>query len=391
MISFFSKIFIKNYEDTKNPVVREKYGILCGAIGIFFNIVLFLFKMIAGILSKSVAVTADAFNNLSDAGASIVTMLGFKLSGKEPDKDHPFGHGRIEYIAGLVVSFLILLMGFELFKSSFQAIIHPSKIETGTITIIVLSVSILVKLYMYLYNHKTSKLIDSATMEATATDSLNDTISTSVVLAVIIITHFFPDISFPLDGIAGLFVAVFILYGGYESVKETIDPLLGKPADNEFVKSLEQTVMKHEPICGIHDLIVHDYGPGRLVISLHAEVPGKHDIFELHDVIDNAEKAVSLQYGCVATIHMDPVDTDNPELTEIKEYIAQMSSKLGSDFSTHDVRMVPGNTHTNVIFDVVKPHNSKMSDSEIIQYFQNKISEYNGKYNCVVQIDNPYS
>ena len=195
MISFFSKIFIKNYQDIKSPSVREKYGILCGAIGIFFNILLFLFKMIAGILSKSVAVTADAFNNLSDAGASIVTMLGFKLSGKEPDKDHPFGHGRIEYIAGLVVYFLILFMGFELFKSSFQAIIHPSKIETGTITIIVLSVSILVKLYMYLYNHKTSKLIDSATMEATATDSLNDTISTSVVLAVVIITHFFPNFS----------------------------------------------------------------------------------------------------------------------------------------------------------------------------------------------------
>lgn len=391
MISFFSKIFIKNYEDTKNPTVREKYGILCGAIGIFFNVVLFLFKMIAGILSKSVAVTADAFNNLSDAGASIVTMLGFKLSGKKPDKDHPFGHGRIEYIAGLVVSFLILLMGFELFKSSFQAIIHPIKIETGTITIIVLAVSILVKLYMYIYNHKTAKIIDSATMEATATDSLNDTISTSLVLATVIITHFIPNISLPLDGIAGIFVALFILRGGYESVKETIDPLLGKPADNEFVQSVEETVMKHEPICGIHDLIVHDYGPGRLVVSLHAEVPGKHNIFELHDVIDNAEKAVSTKYGCIATIHMDPVDTENPELLKIKEYITTVAATLGSDFSAHDVRMVPGNTHTNVIFDVVKPHHYKMPDSEIIQYFEGKISEYNSKYNCVVQIDNPYS
>lgn len=390
MVELLSRIFIKNREDVHDPAVREKYGILCGLTGILLNAVLFALKLAAGILSKSVAVTADAFNNLSDAAASVVSILGFKLSGKKPDADHPFGHGRIEYVAGLVVSFLILLMGFELLKSSVSAVLNPAQLETDGLTIAILSASILVKLYMYLYNHSVAKKIRSAAMEAAAKDSLGDTASTLVVLAAVAANRIFPGMAFPLDGAAGILVALLILYGGYESVKDTVNPLLGVPADRDFVKSVEKVVMSHEPICGIHDLIVHDYGPGRLMVSLHAEVPGKHDIFALHDVIDNAEKAVSEEFGCLATIHMDPVDTDNPELSDIKRRLMEAAAKSGQGFSVHDVRIVPGASHTNVIFDVVKPHGCKMPDAEIRRTFSDSISAFNGKYNCVVQIDSPY-
>ncbi len=390
MITILSKMFIKNHEDVTNPQTREKYGMLCGGLGIFLNIVLFIFKVLAGIASKSVAVTADAFNNMSDAAASIVTLMGFKLSGRKPDADHPFGHGRIEYIAGLIVSFLILLMGLELLKSSILSVVDNTRMDTSTSAIIILTVSIVVKLYMYSYNHKIGIKINSAAMEAVARDSLNDTISTTVVLATVVMAHIFPNIKFPLDGIAGICVALFILYGGYDSIKETVNPLLGNPADKEFAKKVEEDVMSHKPICGIHDLIVHDYGPGRLMVSLHAEVPGNYDIFSLHDVIDNAEKSVSQKFGCMTTIHMDPVDIGNPELATIKEYLEQTACTLGQGFSIHDVRIVPGDSHVNVIFDVVKPHGCTYTDAKITGFFEKKISDYNEKYNCVVQIDNPY-
>jgi len=390
MINFLAKIFIKDFHNIKDSNIRTKYGILCGFVGIFFNILLFALKFIIGFISKSVAITADAFNNLSDAAASIVTILGFRLSSKKPDADHPFGHGRIEYIAGLIISFLILLMGFELLKSSIETIFNPQQIETSFSMIIILVISIIIKLYMYLYNHNISKKIGSATMEATAKDSLNDTISTVVVLISVLVIKFIPQITICLDGFAGIFVACFILYGGYESLKETIDPLLGLPANSDFVAQIEQEVLKHQPICGIHDLIVHDYGPGRLFISLHAEVPGDKNIFDLHDVIDNAEKSISEQFGCLITIHMDPVDTNNKELEDIKVFLVQTANNLNENLSVHDIRMVPGTTHTNIIFDIVKPHNCKLTDTELKQFFISKIYSYNKYYNCVIQIDNPY-
>lgn len=369
---------------------REAYGIKCGVIGIGLNVLLFAGKLLAGIFSKSVAVVADAFNNLSDAAASVVTVAGFKLSGKKPDADHPFGHGRMEYVAGLVVSFLILIVGFELFKSSVESVLHPEKLDSSIFTIVALIASICVKCIMYVYNHAIGKKIDSPAMEATAKDSLNDCISTSVVLLTVIIGRIMPDLSLPLDGIAGLVVAVFILRSGYEAAKDTVDPLLGIKPEQSFVKDIEDSVLAHEPILGIHDLIVHDYGPGRLMISLHAEVPGDGNIFELHEVIDETELDLANRFGCHVTIHMDPVDVGNPEIEQLKSYIKDFCCKVDENLTFHDLRIVPGQGHTNVIFDVVRPSECALSEEDLKRKFCGAIKDYKQNYFAVINIDNPF-
>lgn len=369
---------------------REAYGIKCGITGIILNVLLFTGKLLAGIFSKSVAVIADAFNNLSDAAASVVTVAGFKLSGKKPDADHPFGHGRMEYIAGLIVSFLIFMVGLELIKSSVESIIHPEKTDSSIFTVCALVASICVKCIMYVYNHVIAKKICSPAMEATAKDSLNDCISTSVVLVTVIVNYFVPDFSLPLDGIAGLIVAVFILRSGYEAAKDTVDPLLGVKADPEFVKEIESCVLEHKPISGIHDLIVHDYGPGRLMISLHAEVPGNENIFDLHEIIDETEYEISERFGCQVTIHMDPVDVTNPELDTLKAYIKKVAAKIDEKLTFHDLRIVPGQGHTNVIFDIVRPNDCSLSEEDLKLVFRKAIFDYNKVYFAVINIDNPY-
>ena len=369
---------------------REAYGIKCGITGIILNVLLFTGKLLAGIFSKSVAVIADAFNNLSDAAASVVTVAGFKLSGKKPDADHPFGHGRMEYIAGLIVSFLILMVGLELLKSSVESVVHPEKTDSSIFTVCALVASICVKCIMYVYNHVIAKKICSPAMEATAKDSLNDCISTSVVLVTVIVNYFVPDFSLPLDGIAGLIVAVFILRSGYEAAKDTVDPLLGVKADPEFVKEIESCVLEHKPISGIHDLIVHDYGPGRLMISLHAEVPGNENIFDLHEIIDETEYEISERFGCQVTIHMDPVDVTNPELDTLKAYIKKVAEKIDEKLTFHDLRIVPGQGHTNVIFDIVRPNDCSLSEEDLKLVFRKAIFDYNKVYFAVINIDNPY-
>ena len=298
MIRLLAKLFIKNNKDYKDQIVREKYGILCGGFGIFLNVILFALKFIFGTIAASVAMVADAFNNLSDAASSIVQILGFKLASKKPDSQHPFGHGRLEYVSGLAISFFILLMGFELIKSSITKLINPEPQNYNLFSILVMGFAILIKFYMYLYNHQIAKKIDSVTMEATAKDSFSDMISTSVVILSIIISRF---TSFPVDGVAGIIVGVFILKTGYEAAKDTIGPLLGNPPSKELVESIEKELLQHKPIIGMHDLIVHDYGPGRMMISLHAEVPGYINIFDLHDVPDGADGACR----CVVTGHAD--------------------------------------------------------------------------------------
>ena len=275
MISFLSRLLIQNREQVNDPEVRRRYGILCGAVGICLNILLFAGKFIAGTLAASIAITADAINNLSDAGSSLITLIGFKLAGHAPDPDHPFGHGRIEYISGLVVSFLIILMGVELLKSSVDKILHPAPVEGGVLVVVILAVSIAVKIYMYLYNRSIGRRIDSAAMKATAADSLSDTAATAVVLAATLIGQ---CTGVMIDGWCGILVAAFILYSGINAAKDTISPLLGQPPEEAFVKQIEQIVMSHEEVQGMHDLIVHDYGPGRVMISLHAEVPAPGDI-----------------------------------------------------------------------------------------------------------------
>lgn len=387
MISLLARLFIKNNKDYADVTVRQKYGILCGGFGVFLNIILFAAKFLFGTLSASVSMVADAFNNLSDAASSIVQILGFKLASKKPDPEHPFGHGRIEYIAGLIVSFLICYMGIELIKSSVEAIKNPKPLEANAVSIIVLICAVLVKFYMYLYNHGIAKKINSVSMEATAKDSLSDTISTFVVILSIVAGRF---TSLPVDGIAGVIVGIFIIKTGLESVKDTMEPLLGSAPSKEFVEQIEKEMLSFDVIIGVHDLVVHDYGPGRVMISIHAEVPGDRDIFELHDYIDNAEETIAKKLNCDVVIHMDPVDKNNARLAELKVCAKEVCSGISQGMTVHDVRMVPGVTHTNLVFDVVKPFECKLSDLELTSLINQKIKETNPDVNCVIKVDQPF-
>ena len=391
MLSLLSKLFIKDYKNYSDSKVRTQYGVLCGGYGIFWNILLFGAKFIVGTISASVAMVADAFNNLSDAASSVVNILGFKLASKKPDPEHPFGHGRMEYISGLVISGLIFLMAVELFKSSLngliQGIAEPVKQQINVFSLVVMILAIFVKLYMYLYNHSVAKKINSVSLEATAKDSLSDTISTFVVIISLVIGQF---TTFPVDGLAGIVVSFFIFYAGYEAAKETLQPLLGSKPEEDFVKEIEKEVLRHKPIVGIHDLVVHDYGPGRKMISLHAEVPGDMEIFELHDVIDVTEVDVSAKFGCVTVIHLDPIDINNPLLDENKKMVEEIVKSLDENLSIHDFRMVPGETHTNLIFDVVKPFDSKISDEEMLSKIRESVLAQKPAHFCVIAIDRPY-
>ena len=353
MITLLSRLFIKNYRDYHTPSVRTAYGILCGLVGIFLNILLFAFKLAAGILSGSVAVTADAFNNLSDAGSSVITLIGFKLAAEKPDKEHPFGHGRFEYISGLIVSLVIMLMGLELAKSSFEKILHPEAVDASLLTFIALAVSIAVKFYMSFYNRAIGHKIDSVSMKATAADSRSDVVSTS---AVFLVTLFSSFSKLNLDGYCGLAVALFILYTGFSAARDTIGPLLGQPPKEEFVNEIKSIVMSHPEVKGIHDLVVHDYGPGRVMVSLHAEVDEHADFCKTHDVIDNIERYIAEKMGCSAVIHMDPVSVGDEETEELKRQLTEFTHKtLSREMTLHDFRLVKGRTHTNVIFDIVVP------------------------------------
>lgn len=387
MISLLSRIFIKNNTDYSNPLVRQAYGTLCSFCGIFLNIILFGIKFLAGILTGSIAVTADSFNNLGDAGSSVITLIGFRLSSQKPDPDHPFGHGRFEYISGLFVSVAILLMGFELAKSSFAKIINPESVETSIIAVVILSVSVLIKLYMSFYNRAISKRISSSSMKATADDSLSDAASTFVVLIVTLIS---PYLSFSIDGYAGLLVALFILWTGFNSVKETISPLLGQPPEKEFVEKIENIVLSYDTVTSIHDLVVHDYGPGRLMISLHAEVPSTMDIMIAHDVIDNIENRISKELGCHCTIHMDPINVDDDFTNSLRMSVASLASKIDKRITVHDFRCVRGNTHTNLIFDAVIPFECKISDDEFKERISMLVKQIDENYNCVIIIDKSF-
>lgn len=362
---------------------------ICGVVGIMLNVILFVFKFTAGYLTGSVAITADSFNNLSDAGSSLITLIGFKLSGRKPDTSHPFGHGRIEYIAGLAVSALIVIMGAELFKTSVGKIIHPEAPDGGyfVLTVCILVFSIIIKVYMAFYNSKTGRLIKSETMKAAAADSLSDTIATFVVLISSVIAHF---TSLNIDGYAGIIVALFIISAGIGAAKDTINPLLGQTPDPEVVSGIKVVVLSHKEICGLHDMVVHDYGPGRFMVSLHAEVPGDRNIFEIHDVIDEIENELFEKYHCEATIHMDPIDVNNPIVNEVKEKTAELVKSIDEGITIHDFRMVPGSTHTNCIFDAVIPFECKKSDDEIKDSINNKIKEIDPSYIAVVRIDRGY-
>ena len=387
MFGLLSKIFIKNRDDLKNPAVRRAYGILSGTLGIVLNILLFAGKLTAGLISGSVAIVADALNNLSDAGSSVITLIGFRMAGQKPDKGHPFGHGRIEYISGLIVSMLIILMGFELGKSSVEKIISPGETEFSVVAAVILAVSVLVKLYMCCYNGKVGKKISSPAMKATATDSLGDCISTMVVLICMFITKF---TSFDLDGICGAAVAPFIFISGLRAAKETINPLLGVPPTDEFVDEIGETVMSPKGVLGFHDLIVHDYGPGRRMISLHAEVPADEDLLKTHDMIDNIEKELSAKLGCDAVIHMDPIETDDKITMEAREKIAELVKIIDERVTIHDFRMVTGPTHTNVIFDIVVPYDVNRTEAEIQRDIERMVKTLDSNYYAIVHVDKSF-
>ena len=383
MVTLLAKIFVHDNGD-KNAL-RQAYGMLCGILGIVLNVMLFTGKFIAGLLSNSIAITADAVNNLSDAGSSFVTLIGFKLAGQKADTEHPYGHGRMEYISGLVVAGAILLMGYELAKDSISKIITPQETEFSWMVIGILVVSIGVKIYMFFYNNSVAKKIESPAMLATAKDSLSDSIATGVVLLSAIVCHY---TNIKIDGYCGLLVAVLIFYAGFTAAKDTLNPLLGQKASEEFEKEIEDIVMAHEEVCGIHDLFVHDYGPGRQIISLHAEVSAESDIMMIHDVIDNIENELRVKLGCDATIHMDPIVTNDEHVTEMKANMVRIIKSIDTRLSLHDFRMVDGPSHNNLIFDVVAPFDLKLTDEELVKEVfvrtQEKLGE---RYFTVIKVD----
>lgn len=387
MIELLAKRFIKDHNNLNNPETRHLYGMLCGIVGIVLNILLFGFKFLAGTFSHSIAIIADAFNNLSDAGSSFITLAGFKLASEKPDSDHPYGHGRIEYLSGLAVSFLILLMAIELFKSSIKKIATPQETVCNVVVVAILLVSIAAKLYMAYYNNQIGKKIDSAALLATATDSKSDTLSTSLVLISTLVAHV---TGLHIDGYVGLLVAVFIFYSGIQAAKDTINPLLGQAPDKEFVAKIEELVTSHDLILGIHDMMVHDYGPGRVVVSLHAEVPADGDILEMHDLIDHIENDLSNECNCEAVIHMDPISINDPETNELKERISRIILTIDETLMFHDFRIVKGPTHTNVLFDVLVPYNFTIPDKELVELIQQRVSELNNTYFTVIKIDHTY-
>ena len=388
MIELLAKWFIPHRDSMEDGALRRAYGTLCGAVGIGLNILLFMGKFFAGQLSGSIAVTADAFNNLSDAGSSAVTLLGFRLAGKKPDTDHPFGHGRIEYISGLIVAGLVLLMGVELAKSSFDKILHPEEVTFSALAVVILAVSVAVKLYMWFYNRRIGGKLRSAAMEATAMDSLSDAAATFAVLLATLIGKW---TGLAVDGYVGLLVALFILFSAYKAAKETLSPLLGQAPDPELVQRIRDIVAEHDTVVGIHDLVVHDYGPGRQMVSLHAEVPASGDILELHDVIDNIERELHEKLHVQAVIHMDPIVTDDTEVDALRRLVAELARQVEPRMTVHDLRVVRGTTHTNLVFDAVLPLDAAITPAEAARRIREKVSELDGDYYAVVTVEHSFT
>ena len=388
MTNFLIKHFIPNASDVKSPAVRQRYGVVSGVVGILCNALLCTAKIAAGLLTGAVSIVADGINNLSDGGSCVVRLLGFKMAGKPADDKHPFGHGRIEYVAGLIVSFIIVLMGVELAKTSLDKIFHPEEISFSWITPAVLGISILVKLWMCFFNRKMGDKIDSAVLRATAMDSLSDVAATSAVLAGFVIGYW---ARVNLDGYLGVLVALFILYTGVSTAKGTLDLLLGEAPDPEFVKQIQQEVLSYPEIIGVHDLIVHNYGPGHSVVSLHAEVPCDVDILKIHDTIDNAERDLKKKFDCEVVIHMDPIITDDKETNEIHQKLSSIVRLLDSRVTIHDFRMVKGPTHTNLIFDIVVPHQFRLTDDQVVESLRQAVKALDARYEIVVNVDKAYT
>lgn len=389
MTDFMIRLLLPEGSDVKNPEVRRRCGRLSGCVGIALNLLLFGGKLLSGLISGSIAIMADALNNLSDAGSSVVTLVGFYLAGQKADQEHPFGHGRMEYLAGLVVSLLILLVGVELGKSSFLKILHPEAIQFSVLSVVILAASILVKLWMFLFNRALGMRIGSPAMAATAADSLSDTVATSTVLLSTLAEHY---AGLRIDAWAGIFVALFIFRTGWGAAKDTLDPLLGQSPDPELVREIHETVLAHPEIMGMHDLIIHDYGPGRAMMSFHVEVPVNGDIMQLHDVIDGIEAEMKQKFQIATSIHMDPIVTDDELTTSTRIRVASMVRGIDPDMTIHDFRMTSGPLRTNLIFDVVVPYGCKLSDEEAGRAVKKTVESMgNGKFYAVITLDHSYT
>lgn len=386
MTNLLIKLFIKD-NDVSNLGTRGKYGMLSSATGIVVNILLSIVKLFIGIIANSISIISDALNNITDVGSSVVTMIGFKISQKKIDKDHPWGHGRMEYITAFIVDIIILMVGFELLKSSIDKIIHPELPAVNNVTIIILVIAVLTKLWLFLFYKKIAKTIDSNAIKGNAYDSISDSISTLVVLISAVVAKL---CGISIDGYASLIVSVFILFTGYKAIKETVDLLLGMKPDPEFIKDIEDEAKKYEMISGIHDIMVHDYGPGRKIVSFHAEVPADGDICKVHDIIDQMEQDLFEKFNCITTIHMDPIVVDNKEINDMRDFTEKIVKELNSEFSIHDFRMTDGGKRVNLIFDLVVPRDKEYDKEEIIKNVQQKIHEKDKKYFAVIKVETSY-
>ncbi|MBE6807079.1 MAG: cation transporter [Ruminococcaceae bacterium] len=387
MTNLLCRRFVKNHDNPTDPAVRLNYGRLAGITGIVCNLLLCGLKLLAGMLSGSLAMIADAFNNLSDAGSAIVTLIGFRLAGAPPDKDHPFGHGRMEYLSAMGVAVLIIIAGFELATSAIDKMLHPSATAFNPVAVAILAVSIAIKLWMALFHRRIGKLIRSDALMAAGTDSRNDVICTSVVLVCAVAARF---TTLPLDGYVGMAVALFVIWSGFSVIRDTVSPLLGQAPDPELVENIQQTVLGYEGVVGIHDLIVHDYGPGRVIVSLHAEVPEDQPITKSHDVIDNIEMELMERYHILACIHLDPVDTDNPETLRLKEQAIALMNGVDEGLTLHDFRVVNGDTHTNLLFDLVVPHTCK-NPEEMARRMRDAVHNSDPHLYAVIKVEYSYT
>ena len=384
MTHLLLKLFVKNRDNPKDPKVRHAYGVLSSTVGILLNILLAVLKLTAGILSASIAITADALNNLSDAGSQVISLISFKMAAKPADRDHPFGHARIEYVASMIVSFIILTIGAELCKTSIQSILDPADISFGTVSAIILSVSIILKLWLALFNRKIAKRINSSVIRATAADSLADAAATSAVLISMIIFRFS---GLNVDGYMGTIVSVFIFIAGIKILSETKNSILGSAPEPEVIEAIYAITKEYPEVIGIHDMIVHNYGAGNTMASLHAEVDGSADIFITHDVIDNLEKRLFTELGVRATVHMDPIVTDDERVNALRAEVLAAVRGIDETFSIHDFRFVEGKTHTNLIFDISAPFEVKLTDAEIENAVGNAVKSINENYFAVITID----
>ncbi|MBQ5905690.1 MAG: cation transporter [Clostridia bacterium] len=387
MTDILLKLFVKNYKDTKNSDVRMKYGILGSAVSIVMNVILSAFKYAVGSITASVAITADAINNLSDAASGIVTLFSFKMANRKPDKEHPFGHGRIEYVAALAVGFLVELMGYELIKSSIQKILNPDKVVFSYGAIIVLAFSILGKIWMGFFNKKLGKAINSPAMIAVASDSLSDTAATFISLLSLLLSKF---TDLPLDGFMGIIVSFFILKSGFEILKESIAIILGAPPSKELVDELVEQITSYDGILGIHDLVIHSYGETRMFGTVHIEFAADSDLLEAHETADTIEKEVKEKFGIELVVHLDPLITNDVRINALKEMVGKELKSIGNELTFHDFRVVDGPTRTNLIFDVVLPHEYNLSEEDVKTKLQSRIADIDSRYALVIMFDYDY-